>query len=427
MRVLVCDDEQRRCEEIVKEVRETKQANPEALFEKELKGELAKLFKDIRSCLDNPAQFKRTGKTAFDGADIVILDNNLAHLEVEGARLTAESIAGYVRAFTKATYVISLNLNPDVDFDLRFLVGDYSTRADLALNIDHLANVGLWTGNQKSAKDGFLPWYWPRLSSVAERRSKQIEFVTERLDQPVVEALGFDEDAISYLSPHARGSLSPDAASDGEIAKGGTPFNNLTFRHVFMAKDRSLPIKSERERLSQAENNEKPELRDIIARVVAADIDLWFRRDIVAPQEPLVDVPHLLVRFPFLLGDRAKHIDEWNIAARADAAPFGVEKSLYDTHLHAARFQHDIWVNNACFSWPKLKADEKLNALLMEGKAGEWADLVFCEDRSAFCERETKVGDPPSEFPAEFEGAWQQRYVARVGKYRYSPRSRLAM
>src|SRR5260370_21841040 len=313
MRVLVCDDEQRRCEEIVKEVRETKQANPEALFEKELKGELAKLFKDIRSCLDNPAQFKRTGKAAFDGADIVILDNNLAHLEVEGARLTAESIAGYVRAFTKATYVISLNLNPDVDFDLRFLVGDYSTRADLALNIDHLANVGLWTGNQKSPKDGVLPWYWPRLSSVAERRSKQIECVTERLDQPVVEALGFDEDAISYLSPHARGSLSPDAASDGEIAKGGTPFNNLTFRHVFMAKDRSLPIKSERERLSQAENNEKPELRDIIARVVAADIDLWFRRDIGAPQEPPVDVPPLPVPFPLWPGGPAEHSDQWDI------------------------------------------------------------------------------------------------------------------
>ena len=44
---------------------------------------------------------------------------------------------------------------------------------------------------------------------------------------------------------------------------------------------------------------------EIIARVVAAYIDRWFRRDVLGPQEALVDLPHLLMRLPFLLGEKA--------------------------------------------------------------------------------------------------------------------------
>jgi hypothetical protein len=427
MRVLVCDDVQSRCDEIANEIVKAGQPKPDVLAAEKLSAELTTLFEDIRSCLENPEKFGGVRKTAFDDADVVIVDNNLGHLQVPGARLTAESISGYVRAFTTATYVVSLNLNPDVDFDLRFLVGDFSTRADLALNANHLANPGLWTGDQKSVKDGFLPWYWPKLSGVADRRLQQIDFVRKHLDEVLVKALGFDDEAISFLSPHARGALSPEVVSDAQNADGWKPFSELTFRDVFIAKDRSIPIKPERVKLSDAERNGRAELREIISRVVAADMDLWFRRDIVAPQEPLVDVPHLLVRFPFLLGDRAKDIGGWNAAVQAKAAPYGIEQNSYDASLGKTKFEHEIWVRDACFWWPKLKADEKLNALLFEGKEGDWADVVFCEDRSAFIERAPKAGEPPTEFPAEFEGTWERRYVARVSGYRYSPRSRLAI
>jgi hypothetical protein len=100
---------------------------------------------------------------------------------------------------------------------------------------------------------------------------------------------------------------------------------------------------------------------------------------------------------------------------------------LYEEHLRPAKFAHDIWVKNGSFWWPKLKGNERLNALLIEAKEGDWADVVFCEDRSVFLEREPKPGEGPTEFPAEFEGSWERRYVARVDNYRYSPRSRLAM
>lgn len=427
MRILVCDDEQKRFEEIARSIRDAGQPVPDALVGEDLTKVLTTLFKGIRSCLENPAQFKGMQQTPFDGADVVILDNNLAHLEVPGTRLTAETIAGYVRAFTGAAYVVSLNLNPDVDFDLRYLVGDYSTRADLALNTNHLTNPGLWTGDLKSVKDMFLPWYWPRLSFVAQQRAQQIDFAHKHLDQSVAGALAFDDVAISFLSRHAQGALSPEAVTDDSTTAGSVPFNKVTFRDVFISKDRSLPIKDERQNLSEAERNGNAILRNVLARVVAADMDLWFRRDVIAPQEPLVDIPHLLVRFPFLLGDGAADPVTWNNAAHSSIAPYGIEKGLYDKHIAPARFEQAMWTKTACFWWSRLKMDEQLNSLLLDAKQTDWADVVFCEDRSAFLEREPKAGTPPSEFPAEFEGAWQQRYVARVASYKYSPRSRLAM
>lgn len=427
MKILVCDDQQDRCDDIVGKIQEAGQSVPKKLVGENLTEELKNLFKNVKTCLDAPKNCKSAANLAFDDADIVILDNNLAHLEVEGTRLTAESIAGYVRAFTAAPYIVSLNKNPDVDFDLRYLVGDYSTRADLALNTEHLANPMLWIGNQANAKDEFLPWYWPTLSTVAKRRRDQIEFVRNCLDDSVVSTMGFDDEAIGFLSLHAKGALSPEAGSDA-VGKGSVPFNKVTFRDVFIAKDRSLPFKKERENLSDAEKDGNAVIRDIIARIVAADIDLWFRRDVVGPQEPLVDVPHLLMRFPFLLGNGAKNINEWNKSASANTAPYGLEQKLYDDHLAKKKFEHDIWVPATCFWWSKLKADEKLNEYFFKAKEGDWADVVFCEDRSKFLERLPKnEGTSPVEFPAEFQGSWGRRYISPIEGIHYAPRSRLAL
>lgn len=428
MKILVCDDIQSRCDQAVHKIREGADLDPRTLVEGDLTAALTKLFDNVRNWIKDPTSYKPNYDTPFDDVDIVVLDNNLAELKVTGARLTAESIAGYIRAFTRVPYIISLNMNPDVDFDLRYLVGDFSTRADLALNTDHLSNPSLWTGNQADATNGFLPWYWPRLVKVAERRRQQVDFVADNLDKSVIDALGFDKQAVEFLSLHAQGALSPDAASNGEVNKGGTPIDEITFRDVFIAKDRALPFKEERQSLSEVETKENASIREIISRVVAADIDLWFRRDVIGPQEPLVDVPHLLMRFPFLLGDKAKEITEWNKTVGAQSAPYLLDKKLYRDHLETTQFKHEFWVPSPCFRWPDLKADERLNEFFFAAKAGEWADVVFCEDRSAFIELVPQEGGIlPVEFPAEFEGSWTRRYVSRIEGIRYAPRSRLAL
>jgi hypothetical protein len=430
MKILVCDDLKGRYEEVQNAIKEAGQADLEVipLIEGDLTAELGSLFDCVKGCLGERKDYKATN-LAFGSVDLVVLDNNLSHLDIKGTRLTAESIAGYIRAFTGAPYIISLNKNPDVDFDLRYLIGDYETRADLALNTEHLSNPALWTGKPAEAKGGFLPWYWPKLPTVAGRRLSQITFVQDHLDEPVLGSLGIPtEEAIGFLSLHARGALSPEAESDGESDKGGLPIDRVTFRDVFIAKNRSLPVKQEREYLSDVARGGNADVRHIISRVIAADIDLWFRRDVLGPQEMLVDLPHLLMRMPFLLGDRTRNIEQWNNAITEIAAPFGTEKRLYDERLAAAKVVHDIWVPSPSFRWPALKADDSLNELFFESKQEDWPDVVFCEDRSIFLDRSlNEKNAAPSEFSAEFEGSWGRRYVARLGRYRYAPRSRFAI
>jgi hypothetical protein len=372
--------------------------------------------------LDAPEKCEALPANPFDQS-IVILDNNLTLLEVAGAPLTAESVAGYLRAFTRADYIISLNLNSDVDFDLRYLVGDYSTRADLALNTTHLANRALWTGRTADAKDGFLPWYWPSLCTVVAKRQEQIAFVRDHLEDSVLTSLDFDNTRTRLLSATALGALSPTAEAKGAETNGTSP-EEISFVDVFVARDRSLPMRRERENLVKAIGNEV--VQDIIARTVAADIDFWFRRDIVGPQEPLVDLPHLLSRLPFLLGKQAKDLEGWNKCLDEREPLFTLDRRLYEAHLAPAKYMHDLWVPNSCFWWHELKSDEKLDELFFSTEERDWADVVFCEDQSLFANRESKIGESPIEFPAEFESAWGRRYVAHVARYQYAPRSRLA-
>src|SRR5207248_3391341 len=162
----------------------------------------------------------------FDDFDVLLLDNNLSHLHDDndkgGAPLTAESTAGYLRAFTRTCYIVSLNMNPAVDFDLRFLVGDVSTRADLALNVKHVDNRALWTGKPEG---GFCPWYWPPLDIAAERRRAQVKFVEKHVDDPFFRALGFDDDDFLYFSIQALAALSPNAAATALPKQHATPLD----------------------------------------------------------------------------------------------------------------------------------------------------------------------------------------------------------
>ncbi len=424
MRVLVCDDIADRQDEVVQRILDAGQPRPEAITGDALSAELTQLFKSARQSLADPKSFADRD-SRFHDVDLVILDNNLTHLPGDGPLLTAESIAGYIRTFTNAKYVVSLNANLDVDFDLRFLVGDFSSRADLALNTPHLTNPSLWSGNVAAAVNGFLPWYWPRLEESPGRRRAQIEFVTKHLDDPIMQALGFESSVVNLLSLHAKGALSPVAVADGEPSANSRPIDKITFRDVFIAKDRSLPIKADREMFSKSEEANDGHLREVLARVVAADIDMWFRRDITGPQEALLDIPHLLMRFPFFLGERVSVAEEWNKVLLAGTAPYGLEEQLYEQHLAKARFEHDEWVKTACFRWPVLRDDEDLNKRFLTIKEGDWPDVVFCEDRSQFIALSDQKAKPV-EFTAEFEGSWARRYIARIDGVRYAPLTRLA-
>lgn len=431
MKVLICDDEQERSDEVVASIKDTGIADIEIeqLTGNKLKEQLDSLFERVKVSLGEESGASPGLPLSFDQADVAIIDNNLAHLHINGARLTGESIIGHVRCFSAVPYIVSLNKNPDVDFDLRFLVGDYETRADVALNVEHLSIPGLWDRTRHSPST-FLPWYWPELLKAPRRRRDQITFIKSHFEESVLGSLGFpDKDEhLAYLSLHARSALSSEAdfANNATIASG-KPLADITFSDMFRDRNRSLAAKNEREYLLEASTTDATVI-ELLARVVAADVEFWFRRDVLGPQDMLVDVPHLLMRMPFLLAN-PEALDVWNEAVLADKPPYGLDSVLYRDHLTVAEFANPIWTGRPAYWWPKLKEDAQLTERFFSANTTQWADVVFCEDISAFQSRpmETEAYSGPLEFAAEFEGSWVRRQVAKLPDVGYKPLSRFAV
>src|SRR4051794_1242537 len=102
MKLLVCDDIAERGQEVIAGVVAAGQPTPTSLFGNDLLTQLKSLFRRVNTCREDPTRYEHE-ESPFDNFDLVIIDNNLTHLpNGDGPPLTAESIAGYLRAFTRA-------------------------------------------------------------------------------------------------------------------------------------------------------------------------------------------------------------------------------------------------------------------------------------------------------------------------------------
>ena len=406
MKILICDDMEDQYEKAKERIPDGHEVH--GRFGEGLQCALGDLFSSIPR-LSEAAGARERPPNAFDGYDVAIVDNDLSGLEVDGARLSAEAIIGYLRAFTNTPYVVSLNKNPTVDFDLRYLLGDYQSHADLAINTDHLQCERLW---RTATEEDFAPWYWPCLPDAYERRRKQMKFVRDRLDEPIWQELGFPDLASEYLSRHGQGTLLT-CGSDQAMQE-------TTFRQFFDGTRTLLP--RQKQALGEIADDGSPDALDVMSRVVAGDLDRWIRRDVLGPQDVLIDVPHLLARMPFLMGDRVSEVDHWNETTSDRKEPFGLDPHLYKRHVQETRFHSGIWVPSPCFWWPPLRGNRDLTEFFFS--PGNWPDVVFCEDASAFRRMDDET-EQPREIEVELEGSWPRRYIAEVDHRNYSPRSRL--
>ena len=410
MKVLVCDDD-------VAQSRRTERAlggraEVTLLAGEDLTQALTALFGGVASVLDEgiyPKGVLADGR--FDGFDLAVVDNNLTGLELRGARLSAEGIIGYLRAFTDVPYFVSLNKNPHVDFDLRYLFGDSQSLADLALNTKHLSNDRLW---ERQTGGGFSPWYWPRLEDAVVRRKSQVEFLEkgDALVRPVWDALGFPQEAADYVSFRARAALSSSA-----------DIRNVSFEALCESSGVLTPAETGTLR-GLAKKGDEFAL-SAVRRIAAYRADRWLRRDILGAQDVLVDLPHLLTQMPCLAGEDVRDVDRWNAVVQQEEPPFELDRALYTPYLENAQFQASMWAPVPCFWWPILRADRALDEVVFRIDE-DWPDAVFCEDVSRFVPVSPPDGQrAPQEFESEVEGSWPRRFVLDVDGYRYSPRSRI--
>ena len=404
MKILVCDDQQDGFEAARQRI---PSRGVHGLYEDGLRDALSELFDAISKVLGGDLAPDPAEIGPFAGYDVAIVDNNLSELDFKGARLSAETIIGYLRAFTGIPYIISLNKNPDVDFDLRYLFGDYQSQADLAINTPHIESGRLWG---LATKDRFAPWYWPRLPNAATRRREQVQFVLKFLDAPIWHKLGFPDAFGDHVSKRAQ------AALDDPKTQHST--NETTFREFFNGTHALLA--DDCAAISELSDDGDELANRILSRVVAADVDRWVRRDLLGPQDLLIDLPHLVARMPYLLGDNANAIERWNKAVHEMDAPFGMDPIVYEKYVKTARFVGHIWVPSPSFWWPVLNADDGIFDLFMESK--QWPNAAFCEDISSFVLTEDR--DQVHEIEVEMESSWPRRHVAKVPDRQYSPRSR---
>ncbi|MBB3952639.1 hypothetical protein [Aureimonas jatrophae] len=387
-----------------------------------LKEQIKSLFSDVRECLkqrrlpEGGAFQSRLGQ-----ADILLLDYGLTQFPDFGIRLTAEHLAGYVRAFTDTPYVVSLNKLKNVDFDLKYLLGDFDTRADLALKTEHLAVSGLWTG--VVGEGVFCPWYWPKLLDAPARRRAQVQIVKERMNESILSTIGMPASCVSFLSRQAIAFLSPFGQ---EAPTGGTKdVREVTFWDHFLSSNRTLPDDDRREILASADVDvaatECPDddaLRTIVARVVAAELEFWFRRDVLGPQQLLIDPPHLQARLRVARGDGRDTAENWSDTARRREAPFGLDEQSYGT-ITEPGMHESPWVDGPSFWLPII--EETPEFLRISEEAIRFNELYFCEDTRRFRPR-----GETSRFVTDLTKGADIRFVERVDPYVYSPASLFA-
>lgn len=427
MKVLVCDDRENTdipsfLDEAIASRTPPLDFAHELLVGVNLKNEIIKLFNGVRALLEGDGNDALP--TEFDSGNVILLDYGLTTLEGFPVRLTGDMIAGYIRAFSDAAYVVALNKNPSVDFDLKYLLGDFDTRADLAVRTNHLAEPGLWDGRNES--DGsFCPWYWPALCRAPGRRCEQIKLVEANLNASILSTLSFPDQVLSHLSRQAIAFLSPLADDEG----GGVdtkPVTDITFWNHFQNSNRTLPD-SDRDLLAKkfggslkdGEAPEHPMLQKIVARVVAGELDFWFRRDILGPQRLLIDAPHLQAWLRFRGDGGANDPAVWDQTAVASEGPFGLDPEVFAAIPAHARFLDQPWTDTAAFWFPIIEGDEDFERLL--DQAERVSDLVFCEDVRRFVRR-----SEATRFVTELTQGIDVRYVKKLDQ-QYSPASQFAL
>lgn len=328
----------------------------------------------------------REGKDPFsssvvcdlDNVDVLVVDYDLQELLKVGQWSTGAQVSTLARAFSRAKLVVLVNQLGTNLFDLT-LKKSFLSHSDFDIGSGQILNPTFW---DRSRVDGFSPWAWNEgVIRAVNRMDATVEWVRERLDCPVLPTLGF---AFGIEQGGCSNYLSYELWQD--VITGP----EQTFRQ--------LVLKSEF--LSQKDREAITGFDEVCARVAAAVVSHWLERTVIPANESLIDLPHLVSAYPWLL--RAPADKEcWNETAFS-AQPFQATLPGLDAHLFNPGFP---------MVRPVVWKQKVLEDAALSEPAGfsydDFPDMVFCEDTSRF--HEFSDSRP---FQSHLPGNDPQRYVA---------------
>ena len=329
----------------------------------------------------------------FDAADIFVVDYDLVHIDDDNTEYTGESLARLARTFSDCAVVVVLNQFGETDFDLS-LRGHLASHADLNIDVKLIGTPGLW---RSPPWDGFRPWAWQTLSDAVKSQRARERIVGSNLDNPIVEVFGMEAEDSERLSDSAFAFVAPGA----ERVEGLHEGSFISFLEGTANGRDARCLLDEGDRTSAV-------------RFISSRIGKWLEREVLGPQDVLMDVPHLLQRFPFVLGKDIGDKAAWNGTVHE---PERLKEVIDERYW----FDHPECISKAAVWCRRLETDEEINA---ERAAFDFAavpDFVFMEDCSVFADI-----SEATEFRAGFHNAFDRRFVRRVDGIRYRPQRRFA-
>ena len=284
-----------------------------------------------------------------DEADVVVIDYDLLAYSETGD-ITGSRLAYLLRCYTKCGLIIVLNEYGTNTFDMS-LRSPSVNFADLHLGAEQIGNPGLWSGSF----EGYRPWHWPVLPNARMNFEKCVEDVKENPDQRILDFLELGR-FIDWLPKRAHDFF----LGSGEIET--VQFSDFVkqARGGIESKDDLPP--------------------DYMARVAAARLLALLNGLILPEQSILVDAPHLVTRFPSLIGDADQDIHYWNRLCE----PLNDEiDSLLIDEMKEYRFKKQHWLWRPVWYWPDISRDEQVTEVRDPWTVKD-IDWVFCENISRF-------------------------------------------
>ena len=332
-----------------------------------------------------------TDECIFDDVDILVLDYDLVHIDEDRSRHTGEGLARLARMFSTCGVVVVLNQFRDVGFDLG-MRGHLWSYADTNIGADQIANEGLWT---KPPWEGFRPWSWQTLGAAVETQKARQALVEGSFEKSIVDVIGLQEEDALRLSDSAFEFIAPKAASFGQLAR-------VTFKD-FLAHAGDRDAKAASSDIKAA------------TRFVGARIGKWLERELLGGQDVLVDIPHLIERYPFLLGNDCSKLDAWNEAVHS---PDLIREQVpTEAWFEPARFlsRPAVWRH-------RFEADAGISDTSYSFDYSAVPPYAFLEDMSQFERLEDAIG-----FRAGHHNAFDARYVKGIEGVTYAPQRRFAL
>jgi hypothetical protein len=393
LKVIVCDNDEDRaqgwCESIAALAPE--QLDVEALSPGDFSRAVQALTKRVRAAKAG----KSHGDDAavrFDSADVLVVDSDLTpdpEEEINDVSIeeilvgeVGDTVARLARAHSGVGAIVMVNeAVKQRTFDLTLSRWSDGV-ADVYITENDIANPALWGYGVSS--DGYRPWSWTTLNTA----SRLLPEVASgwNLDTRVFDVVGLPSDDVARLLSRQIESLVDDT-DDVETITLGQVAQSRTYGLGRQPKEDADP--------------------EQLLRVAVWGVRRWFARVIVAPQDVVIDLPHLLQERPYLIPGRNDPVS-WNREAPSwwAGAPSLI---LADAQNSPA----SVLLGRPMWNVSALPRPER-------GEEPTADDPVFCEDTSRLVS-----ADGASSFDSDLPGVFSSRWVERLDSAAYTPRQRL--